>query len=480
LGGLTASLRRLFNLVAFRRQQTVAEMRPRGLPLLLSVVCLSVAAQAADHLGPFEVLHQWTRLDFDWASAAARQAALDSGVFKPDNCPLADVKAVDGEIFVTVPRWRDGIPASVNRVVMLENATAVLRPYPNWEMNEPNAAAADADGGAGGSPADCRGIQYAHVIEIDPLRRMWIVDSGKWGHFTRPNSHCPPKLIVWDMVEEKEVRRHVFPEEVVDKSAGSLMRGVVVDTSASDPEDWFAFIANTEAASLVIYSYRDDESWSVSHSSFQYESGALGITAGNGEQIALPMSIDSLAMSPHSASRQRLYYAALASFQFYSIETEMLKNRTQAEAATSDELAELITDEGARSSQSEGMTVSETGVMFYSVLNSNSIDQWNTSRAFSALDQVYKDDEKLQWVDSFGWDAGYLYFTSNKMQKVANNDIFESSDEVLYRLMRAKVGTAGYMGLYRPGKVVKAAGGAAARAATAVAVLLCALVAAMM
>ena len=431
-------------------------------PLLLLLLCLaSTAASGSGKYGELETLHEWARLDFDWPSAEARETAIETGRYVPDYCALFDVKAVDGEVFVTAPRLRHGVPASVNRVLARGNNT-VFSPYPSWEVNTPG--------------GDCKGIQNALAIEIDPLRRMWIVDSGSRDTFSRPINECPAKILVWDMVGGREVRRFEFSEDLVPYRMGAMLRGLVLDTAADDAEDWFAYVAHTTGEQLLVYSWRENAAWNVTHATMKYDVSSIAVEVGS-EMASFPTAIDSLAMTPRAAAEQRLFFAAVSSFRFYSIATEFLQNRSRVALASPTELDEQVKLVGTRSSQSEGMTVSDAGVMFYSVLNNNAIDQWNTSVPFSAKDQVYRDDTRLQWTDSFGWDAGYLYVSSNRWHK-AGMLLFDSSDEIMFRLLRARVDMNGYMGPYRKGQRVGAAGAAPPRATLAATALLCAALAA--
>ena len=404
-----------------------------ALHLLLALLSPPALTAAAPSYGELEILHEWERLDFDWSSAEARAAAIDSGLFNPDSCVPFDVKAVDGELFVTVPRLFGGVPATVNHILTRDNGSAVLSPYPSWELNTPG--------------DDCVGIQNAFAIEIDPLRRMWIVDTGSRDWYSAPNHDCPAKLVVWDMVYGEEVRRVEFPKKLVPLT-GFMLRGLVVDTTDDDPEEWFAYIGDAFGEQVLVYSWREDAVWNVGHAGMRFDLDALAISVGM-DFTSFLMALDSLALSPRGASQPRLFFAPLSSFNFYSIPTAFLRNRTLVSLFYAE-----ITTVGMRISQSEGMTVSDTGVMFYSVLNSNAINQWNISAPFSAFDQVYRDDVRLQWTSSFGWDSGFLYVISNRFHKVDLKDIYDLNDPILYRLLRARVDMGSYMGPTRSGPKV--------------------------
>ena len=414
-----------------------------ALPLLLALLSPLAVTAADSSYGELKTLHEWERLDFAWASEEARSAAIDSQRYNPDFCVPFDVKAVDGELFVTVPRLRGGVPSTVNHVLTRDDGSAVLSPYPSWELNTPG--------------DDCVGIQNAFAIEIDPLRRMWIVDSGIRDPFSKPNYDCPAKLVVWDMVYGEEVRRVEFPEELVTRNK-VMLRGLVVDTTDDDPEEWFAYIGDTMGEQVLVYSWQENAVWNVTHASMKYDLNALAVTVAK-DQVSFPTALDSLALSPRGASQHRLFFAPLCSFNFSSIRTALLRNRTLVSLASSAALDAEITTVGTRISQSEGMTVSDTGVMFYSVLNSNAINQWNMSAPFSASDQVYRDDVRLQWTSSFGWDSGSIYIISNRWQKAAMLDIYDLEDPILFRLLRARVDMGSYMGPNKRGPKVDMARG---------------------
>lgn len=64
----------------------------------------------------FEVMFQWNIMEFAYPSQQLRAQAISSGQFIPENVAPLGIAVSEERVFVTTPRWNDGIPASLSIV----------------------------------------------------------------------------------------------------------------------------------------------------------------------------------------------------------------------------------------------------------------------------------------------------------------------------------------------------------------------------
>lgn len=81
--------------------------------LTLAAAVASIEANVNPHLK--EVFH-WQQLDFQYPDDETRKAAIESGEFISENNLPLGVEVWKNKLFVTVPRWKSGIPASLNTI----------------------------------------------------------------------------------------------------------------------------------------------------------------------------------------------------------------------------------------------------------------------------------------------------------------------------------------------------------------------------
>ena len=102
----------------------------------------------------------------------------------------------NGAIYVTVPRWKNGVPATLN---MMNQVNFTLQPYPSFSMQRE---------GVSGD------LQNAKSIYIDSKSRMWIMEVGRRNYLMpNTNDHVTGQAAVWiidmDPIVEEAVSNNV-------------------------------------------------------------------------------------------------------------------------------------------------------------------------------------------------------------------------------------------------------------------------------
>lgn len=81
------------------------------LRLLVGVILLYLRpAFGNDNL---RVAYQWNQIDFEFPSEADRAEAIRSGDYVAENVIPVGLEVYKKRLFVTLPRWKTGIPASL-------------------------------------------------------------------------------------------------------------------------------------------------------------------------------------------------------------------------------------------------------------------------------------------------------------------------------------------------------------------------------
>lgn len=76
---------------------------------LASILCID-QVHSNDNL---RVAYEWKEIDFKYANAEERWSAIERYEFKPNNVIPFGIEVYQSRLFVTLPRWRDGVPASL-------------------------------------------------------------------------------------------------------------------------------------------------------------------------------------------------------------------------------------------------------------------------------------------------------------------------------------------------------------------------------
>ncbi|XP_052758194.1 protein yellow [Galleria mellonella] len=388
----------------------------------LIILYLAYSATCMDQLN---IRFEWRQLDYQFTSPEARQQAIDNKNFIPKNNIPMGIEIFEEKLFLTVPRWRSGVPASLNYVNLKDNSTTSpkLMPYPSW--------AAHATGLDGKPPE----IISPFRVRADRCGRLWVLDNGKIGNLETSPTKYPPSIIVYDLKTDNLLRKYVIPADQVKEESG-FVNIVIEDT---DCQKTYAYAGDVGKAGIVVYSWDRNESWRISHHFFYPDPFACDFNV-KGLNFSWTDAIFGMGISgPNSDGYSTLYFHPMASYNEFKVSTEYLRNVTVAE--NNFEAFQQLGTRGPNSQSSVSFLDQKTGVLFYSLVNLNAVACWKTSnREYLMKNQgrIYMNDETMVYPTDIKVDYNdNLWILSNKLPIWMYTDLNEN--EVNFRVFSAPV-----------------------------------------
>ncbi|XP_036142820.1 major royal jelly protein 3 [Monomorium pharaonis] len=372
---------------------------------------------------PFQVIFEWKSIDFHWQSEDQQKSAILLGEYIEAHNFITTVKFWKDKMYLTLPRWKDGVPVTLG-VTSSKPINGVTAPkldaFPSWDMQKLD---------------NCAAFQLIHSIEIDPKGRMWVLDSGR-PIFRESRANCSPRLVILDLENnDKILRTYEFPEHVTNRK-DAYLNDIVLDHDNGG----MAYITDTSSTDpgIIVYSLRDNNSWKVRHDSMKAKSEAISFMVAN-TRLNNPVDVDGIALSPASNRDRQVYYSPLSSFHLYSVPVSVLKNNVT-------NIDQYVKKLGQKSSQTDGMAMSATGVLYFGLLADDAIAMWDTksTTSFTVGQRVISRDHVLtQWPDSFAFDEdGNFWCVTNMLQNFLNKRV--DTNVPNYRLIRSHVGVRSY------------------------------------
>lgn len=416
------------------------EMAIKGIWCSLLLQTASGLAGSWKQLPEPETVYEWAELDFEWPNQEEHQAALESQRFRPTHNVLAGLKVCDPEvaprcteqmIFVTVPRWATGVPASLNRVVPASGSSGgpKLQPWPSTEAQDVK---------------DCKKIQYAQSMEIDPSGVMWVIDVGRKYFTETSDDSCPPKILLVDVPTGEVLDSYVFPEDVAPYN-GSFLNDIVLDVKHQ-----VAYISSTgntpaDKGAIVVYDRLHKRSRRIEHSSTHAHRAQLVIHGTDYSDLLQGLPVDGIALTPDG---EQIFYSPLGGTELYSISAALARNFS----VNLSSVVESVKEHGKKPSNSDGMTFGSDGFLYFGGLTLDSLFRWKPGTALAKCERLAVDHEKLWWIDTFAWDnRGNLWMTSNQLNTWFFRDVvppamdFTGSSGSNFRILKLAVGSNSYM-----------------------------------
>lgn len=397
--------------------------------LLLGCVC-------SQKIGDMDIVYEWVSVEYDWPEDGGLMKARyeAQGLYVPHNNVLAGIKIYKNTTYVTVPRWKHGVPSTLNKVVHT-GTRALLQPFPNWEMQE---------------LGNCRSLQYVQSMEIDAkCGWMWIIDVGRVNILESPDETglgpvnlCPPKLVIYDLNRDKIVRVHVFDNSVASHTA-NFLNDIVVDRIHR-----FAYISdahgNNSQGGIIAYSFDEDKARLFYGPSTAIDPNAEHIDINN-QSYTFRTPSDGIALGQDGTT---LFYCALSSYTVYSLDSELLR---EFHLPLSD-IRHQVRRLGTKVSQSDGLVFSSGRKLYFGVESENAVYYWDEQLDGNKFEpatekKLVSNSTTMEWIDTFAFDEqGYLWFTSNRLDKFISGELrFSNPSDPNFRIIRVFVNDSSYL-----------------------------------
>ncbi|CAH4028629.1 unnamed protein product [Pieris brassicae] len=368
--------------------------------LLWSLVILQVA-YIGTCMEQLDILYEWKQLDYQWPSEEARNTALASRAFIPGNGMPMGIERHRDRLFITVPRWRHGVPASLTYINLNDNSTKspALIPYPNWAAHDMN----------NGKPT----IVSPFRVRADKCNRLWVLDNGKIGNLENDTVKYPPAILIYDLLTDTLLRNYVFPDDQVKEESG--FANIAIEDI--DCEYTYAYAGDLGKPGIVVYSWKKNESWRITHHYFHPDPLACDFSV-KGHNFSWTDALFGLSLSaPNADNYSTLYFHPMASYNEFAVSTEYLRNQTVAEANFN--AFKLLGSRGPNAQSSASFVDPKTGVLFYSLVNLNAVACWRTTNKEYLMKnqgRIYMDDEKMIYPTDIKVDyEENLWVLSNRM-----------------------------------------------------------------
>ncbi|XP_022904268.1 protein yellow [Onthophagus taurus] len=343
----------------------------------------------------------WNQLDYAYPSFDERQEALRTGRFVPENNLPVGIEIWGDKLFVSVPRWRVGIPSTLNYIPLSKNVgkSPALIPYPNWKSNE-----------AGNCES---GLTTVYRIKADECHRLWVLDTGTFGIDDTTTNPCPYAINVFDLFTNQRLRRYELRKE--DINANTFIANIAIDIG-KDCNDVFAYMSDELGYGLIVYSWEQNESWRFEHGFFRPDPLKGEFNIGGLEFQWDAEGIFGMSLTPLQPDGYRLmHFSPLASEREFVVSTGTLRNSSKV----GDSYKEFYSlNERGPLSHTTSRVMDDYGIQFFNLIDRNAVGCWNGRYDYRPenFGVVDKDDVGLSFPADVKVDAQRnLWVISDKM-----------------------------------------------------------------
>lgn len=372
-------------------------------------ISLFQISQASQQSSDAILLYEFVSLNYTWDESHKYSDFIQSERFIPENNLLAGINVDrNGDIYLTVPRWRNGVPATLNK---LDPISKTLTPYPSWNLQ------------VEGNMDYPNSLQNCQSMTIQSkTHQMWVIEVGRRNFFMNDASletSTPPGIWIVDLNTNAVVDQYFFPSNIID-AKNSFLNDIALDEERN-----IAYFSDAWGdGAIIVYHHADRSMYRYSGISTHRDPYyAMVINGVNYGRFIFTTPIDGIALSE---DKQAIFYAQVQGTKLHRLPVAVLNNFT----LTNSEMDSAVEFIGTKE-PSDGIK-HINGKLYWGALTTSNyhyitIDSKSTSDMMNETVKSPEEPETMEWIDTFAVDLStegkYLYFVSNRLDKYVMNTI---------------------------------------------------------
>lgn len=178
---------------------------------------------------------KWSGADFVWPCSTTKALLKNSGKLITKNNIATRGQIYRDNIFLALPRYKKGIPATLVKTRLRTGACSVsYEPFPCWSLQE---------------EGKCSALQSVVDIVIDGSDIIWVLDTGVVRTLEDdPVITCAPKVLAFNVRNGKLLKTITF-DGLVSKS--SRLQYLAVDYGVDGRA--FVYVSDASARAIIVF-----------------------------------------------------------------------------------------------------------------------------------------------------------------------------------------------------------------------------------
>ncbi|XP_011708337.1 PREDICTED: protein yellow-like [Wasmannia auropunctata] len=355
----------------------------------------------------FNTVYSWKQVEFKLPNDTIRNEYIASGDYIPENNMPLGLAIWRKTMFITVPRWKNGVLATLNSFSMNDDKhSPVLTPYPDLEAN--NISSPD-------------GLVSIFRVRIDTCDRLWGLDTGASDILGDTKVVQPMRLIVIDLKTNKIIRKYTLKD--TDVKPETFIADLVIDVAPEQCDKAFAYMSDLAAYGIVVYSWEKNDSWRINHNFFHFDplNGDYNVSGYNFQWTD---GVFGMSLSPIYADGSRtLYFHSMSGITEFSVSTDVLQDNQKSQVYSNFRIA------GTKGQLTQGPSSiidPKTCIDYFTQVNRNGIACWDITTELNpeTFKLVAQDNTTLVFPQDIVIDneSRKLYVLSNNIPKFMNGN----------------------------------------------------------